>query len=55
MGANSFLIEMTLIYMGGKRVASPERVPIYLKLSTFCTLTDDMDKQYYKLEMDGLC
>ena len=33
MGANSFLYEMTLIYMGGNnengRAASPESVPIH--------------------------
>ena len=39
MGANSFLYEMTSIYMGcnneNDRVASPENVPIHLKAGPY--------------------
>ena len=59
MGANSFLHEMTPIYMGGHnengRVASLESVPIHLKVCLVDTEKQFFTSSYiYMQELDKL-
>ena len=58
MGANSFFYEKTPIYMGGNnendRVASPESIPIQLKLSSNLLLSDSSKVARYA-DMTILC